>query len=172
MRNRILWFSLVLFVLLAASASAQTFVASLSGANEVPPADPDGAGFATVTIVGTTVNYSIVVSNIMLPPIGQHIHIGGPGVNGPIVVNFPGTWVGNTLNGSTTSDPATIAAILANPGGHYVNVHTTDFPGGAIRGQLAPFGAAAGGVPALSLAGMLALAAGLALVGIFVARSL
>jgi CHRD domain len=28
------------------------------------------------------------------------------------------------------------AAICANPAGYYVNYHTTDFPGGAVRGQL------------------------------------
>lgn len=171
MRNRMLWFALVFFVLLSATASAQTFVATLSGANEVPPADPDGTGAATITITGTTVQYQIVVFNID-PPTAQHIHSGPAGVNGPIVVNLPGTWVGNTLTGSTTSDPATVASIIANPANFYVNVHNAAFPGGAVRGQLALAPAAGPTIPSLSLAGMLALAAGLALVGFFVTRSL
>ena len=37
-----------------------------------------------------------------------------------------------------TADPALAAEIVANPSGFYVNVHTTPFPDGAIRGQLAP----------------------------------
>lgn len=136
MRTRGRSLFLVVFLLLSASASGQSFVATLSGANEVPPADPDGTGTASITFVGTTVNYTIIVNNIT-PPIMQHIHVGAAGVNGPIVINLPGTWVGNTLVGSTTSDLATINAIIANPAGYYVNVHTNDFPGGAVRGQLA-----------------------------------
>jgi len=136
MRGRFLLVVLFLLVL-STSASAQSFVASLSGANEVPPADPDGSGVAQITIVGTTVNYTITVNNITLPSTGQHIHVGNAGVNGPIVVSLPGAFVGNTLVGSTTAPQATIDAIVANPSGHYVNVHNSDFPGGAVRGQLA-----------------------------------
>ena len=35
-----------------------------------------------------------------------------------------------------TGEP--VAAILADPSGYYVNVHNAEYPGGAIRGQLAP----------------------------------
>jgi hypothetical protein len=135
-------------------------VAGLSGANEVPPADPDGSGVAQITIVGTTVNYTITIANID-PPTMQHIHIGAAGVNGPIVVNLPGPFVGNTLVGSTTAPQATIDAILANPGGHYVNVHNATFPGGAIRGQLA---SATSTIPTAS-AGMLMLLAAVIVAG-------
>jgi hypothetical protein len=155
-------FLVVLSLLLASTASGQAFTANLSGAQEVPPADPDGTGTATILISGTTVNYTIVVNNIT-PPIAQHIHVGAAGVNGPIVVNLPGTWVGNTLVGTTTTSPATAAAILANPAGHYVNVHTNDFPGGAVRGQLARLEAA---IPALSGWGITALALALAVAAI------
>src|SRR5688500_3545151 len=158
------WFLLlaVFFVFLSSAAQAQTFVANLTGAQEVPPADPDGTGTATIIIAGTTVNYTITVNNIT-PPIAQHIHVGAAGVNGPIVVNLPGTWVGNTLVGVTTTTPAQAAAIIANPSGFYVNVHTNDFPGGAVRGQLALSQTA---VPTLSvwmLAAMAAVLAGVAL---------
>ena len=129
-------FLVTLVLLLSVPAFGQSYLATLSGANEVPPADPDGTGTAIITISGTTVNYTITVANIAAP-IAQHIHSGAAGVNGPIVVNLPGTWVGNTLNGSTTTDGATAASIIANPAAFYVNVHNNDFPGGAVRGQLA-----------------------------------
>ncbi|UXI70225.1 CHRD domain-containing protein [Tahibacter amnicola] len=131
---------MMLLFLFPALVSAQSLQATLNGMNEVPPADLDGSGTAQVTIVGTTINYSISVANITLPPTAQHIHQAAAGVNGPIVVNLPGTWASGSLVGSTTASQPTIDAILANPAGFYVNVHNADFPGGAVRGQL-------GGVP-------------------------
>ncbi len=38
--------------------------------------------------------------------------------------------------GCVSASADVIAAIRANPSNYYVNVHTTDFPDGAIRGQL------------------------------------
>ena len=161
---------LLFVVFLVPTASAQNFVATLSGANEVPPADPDGTGAASVTITGTTVNYTIT-ANAIAAPTAQHIHSGVAGVNGPIVVNLPGTWTGSgngpwTLVGSTTTDAATAAAIAANPAGFYVNVHNADFPGGAIRGQLSH----APAIPTASTTALLALCAMLAAGGLFILR--
>jgi hypothetical protein len=163
MKIRVLLTGILLLV--SASAFGQAFTATLSGANEVPPADPDGSGRAVITIIGTTVNYTITVTNITLPPIGQHIHVGAAGVNGGIVVDLAGIWVGGTLTGSTTTTAAIAAAIIANPAGHYVNVHTTDFPGGSVRGQLA-----ATDIPTLSGWSLIALGVVLAGAGLLLLR--
>lgn len=126
---------LFLLALLPAAAFAQSFSALLTGAAEVPNAgDPDGAGLAVVTIAGTTINYTVFHQNIAAPTLA-HIHRGAAGVPGPVVVDFNV----NTLAGGQATGVAQslINEILANPSGFYVNVHNGDFPGGAIRGQLA-----------------------------------
>jgi hypothetical protein len=161
--------AILLFVvaLLPVLAQGQTFTANLAGANEVPPADPDGSGTAFIVISGTTVFYTITVQNIT-QPFMQHIHVGPAGVNGPIVVDLPGTFVGGVLSGSTTTDLATASAIIANPSGFYVNVHTNDFPGGAVRGQLV----VGANVPTVSREMMLLLAAAMAVAGTLLLRKM
>ena len=64
-----------------------------------------------------------------------HIHLGGPGENGRVVVPFDNP-EGGTSGGCATVTAEQSAALLANPGGYYVNVHTRAQPQGAIRGQL------------------------------------
>ena len=64
-----------------------------------------------------------------------HIHTGGPGETGAPVVNLEAP-EGGTSGGCAQVAPEVSAALLANPGGYYVNVHTRAFPAGAIRGQL------------------------------------
>jgi len=124
---------LFLLALLPVSAYAQSFSALLAGANEVPAGDPDGTGLAVVTISGTTVTYTVLAQNIGAPT-GAHIHRGAAGTNGPIVINFNVSTLSNGSIGPV--DQALLTEILANPSGFYVNVHTAEFPGGAIRGQL------------------------------------
>lgn len=114
--------------------------ASMSGDQEVPgPGDPDGTGAATVTLnqgLGE-VCWEIDVSNITLPSIGAHIHFGPAGVAGPIVVPLSAPDGGGSSVGCATGvDPDLIKAIRQDPAGYYVNVHTVDFPPGAVRGQL------------------------------------
>jgi hypothetical protein len=107
----------------------------------VPPweGDPDGTGSALITVnLGQReICWQLSVSDITLPATAAHIHRAPPSVRGDIVVfltapNATGAAVGcaSELNGDLLQD------ILVSPESYYVNVHTTDFPPGAIRGQL------------------------------------
>ena len=164
MRNSLPRLVLPFLLLFPVAAAAQTYTATLLGSNETSNCDPDGTGNATVVFNGTMVTYTINVANVVLPPTMQHIHIGAAGVDGIVVVNLPGTWVGGSLTGTTTGDPAVIAAIHANPAGYYVNVHNTPCPGGVVRGQLV-FQSAATSIPTFSGGILLLLVAVLGVAG-------
>src|SRR4029078_372304 len=137
------------------SAATNTqFVANLLGANESPSSvpgletpDPDGFGTAAVTFDLSTpgsenVCWDLSYGNLTGTPLQAHIHgPATPGVNGPVVIGFtPFSALGPTsATGCRVLTPleAGIAAdVVANPTNYYVNVHTIDFPGGAIRGTL------------------------------------
>ncbi|MGH8641565.1 MAG: CHRD domain-containing protein [Burkholderiales bacterium] len=120
--------------------------AVLLGGNEVAgnglanAGDPNGVGTATVLFDndGTTLCFSITVNNIDGPTMA-HIHRGLAGVNGPIVVTLVHPTSGNPGVSSDCIagvDSALASEIRGNPGRFYVNVHTTAFPNGAMRGQL------------------------------------
>jgi len=118
--------------------SGKQLIARLSGAAEVPPADPNGSGVANISIdtVTNQICWSISVGGLSAAPIMAHIHQGAVGTNGPIVVQLFPPLPQPTSSGCTT-DAVHAPEIAANPAGFYVNVHTTAFPNGAIRGQLA-----------------------------------
>ena len=141
--KKCVWIALAFCFLFAGGASAQvsTYVANLTGANETPnPADPDGVGFVVVTMdqgAGTIVftAYAQSINTIVM----SHIHRGAAGVTGPIIIPFNMTFVNGVSSGTLTGIAGSLLSeIVANPPGYYFNIHTTDFPGGAIRGQLRP----------------------------------
>jgi hypothetical protein len=126
--------------------------AHLSGAHEVPAADDDGSGVATV-FVG--VEQGEVCFNVGFNKITTgnraHIHAAPAGVNGGIVVAFFDLQTAasqrdarldelekvESLDGCVTGLNSTLLAdIVANPENYYVNVHNSRFPGGAVRAQL------------------------------------
>jgi len=129
--------------LLASPASAQTFGAVLTGSQEVPPTTSPGFGNFTGTFDSTHSNITITltVANLGAAINGYHIHEKAPGSqSGSIVINFQGlggTFVNNVLTGTFPVAADVAARMIANPSNFYVNVHTTQFPGGAIRGDLA-----------------------------------
>jgi len=129
----------LLLVAMATPASAEPVQlgASLSGANEVGDAgDPDGTGSAVVEIDTVTgeVCFNISTAGIA-DPAAAHIHDAGAGANGGVVVNFD--WENTGGVGCVSAPGPTLNAILDAPSLYYVNVHTPEFPAGAVRGQLA-----------------------------------
>jgi hypothetical protein len=137
-----------------ADGDSTSLRATLSGANEVPAADPDGSGRSRIElhVVDGMVCFNVRFDDTGTPHRG-HIHVGGAGVNGGIVVTLfelgaaqnpagPADPANDQLESRekledcVPADPAVLAQIEANPAGYYVNLHNARFPGGAIRGQL------------------------------------
>lgn len=144
-------FALVMIVRPEAANSMQgdtVLAATLSGAEETPdPGDPDGAGTATVVLrsASSEVCWELSASNITLPAAAAHIHEGARGVAGPVVVPLSAPDANGAANGCTTAEAALMTRIMQSPESFYVNVHTSDFPAGAVRGQLAISPIAEGG---------------------------
>ena len=118
---------------------------NLNGANEVPgPGDTDGTGTASVVVNTATgvvcVNFTSTNIDAMT---AMHIHPGAVGVTNPPVVDFAVT-SGTSAAKCVQSTAVQAAAIAAAPSSFYLNAHNAAFPNGAIRGQLALRGAAAG----------------------------
>ena len=116
----------------AAQAATTNEKAEMTGSEEVPgPGDPDGKGTATIVIddAANTVCFELTYTGL-----GQvtaaHIHTGAKGVAGPPAVTLKGD------KGCVNVDPTTVKALRDDPGSHYANIHTDEFPKGAIRGQL------------------------------------
>jgi hypothetical protein len=134
---------------LADQPAATTFVAVLSSGEETGVCagisnSARGVAVFHVTNEATgTVEWTLVANNLPGTTTAAHIHIGPPGVAGPVVKPLaftPGAENGVIGTGSF-SDPALLAAIRANPVNYYVNVHTTpNCPGGVIRGQFGDHG--------------------------------
>ncbi len=115
----------------------QPMTIALSGAVEVPgPGDPDGAGSAKITLNHGQgeVCYELSVSNIEKAT-AVHLHAGAVGKAGDVKVLLTaaadGAW-----KGCAKADKELIKDMMQNPTNYYLNVHTADFPKGAIRGQL------------------------------------
>ncbi len=118
----------------------KSFDVMLTGGEEVPgPGDPDGLAHGTVLFdTGTdTVSWDIMYHDIAAPTL-FHIHTGEAGVSGPIFIGLGVVTTGgpDTLKNSVGTSDANIDAILADPSGYYLNIHNSEFPGGALRGQI------------------------------------
>ncbi len=120
-----------------ADQGGRQLTTTLTGAEEVPvPGDPDGMGFATVTVNPgqRLVCYELSVSGIA-PATGAHIHEAPPGEAGPVVVGLEPPADGFS-SGCVQVSRTLAKDILKNPADYYVNIHNAEYPAGALRGQL------------------------------------
>ena len=139
--NRFVIAALVLLAIAATATVAQAggrpLTTTLLGAAEVPgPGDPDGSGTATLELNKgqSEICYELVVSGIS-PATAAHIHVGMADVAGPVVVPLLPPSSGSS-SGCALVDSELLKAIGKNPQNYYVNVHNSDYPAGALRGQL------------------------------------
>jgi len=119
--------------------TALTGAAEVDGAGNPNQGDLDGSGAAIIVLnaARSEVCFILQVADITLPAAAAHIHEAPAGQNGPVVVPLAPPDATGLAAGCVSVDLALISAIRGNPANYYVNVHTTDFPGGALRGQLA-----------------------------------
>ncbi len=143
------------------SADYAVFQGVMASSKEVPANNSGANGYATIRAHAVRDNSGVIVSGSVqflvdynLPAnntiTGLHIHSGGATVSGPVVINT-GLGGANTivttspsgrvdLTAEVTPDNAAgvaaLAGLFADPSQYYVNIHTTDFPGGIMRTQL------------------------------------
>jgi hypothetical protein len=112
------------------------FTASIDGSQENPPITTNGSGtgYAIIENNGQQVSYRFTIAGLSSTFTASHLHNATVGVNGSVVkpLDFgtdsttTGVWTG-------FADPVLTQFIKNNI---YMNVHSTNFPGGEMRGQL------------------------------------
>lgn len=113
----------------------QTFRATLSGAAEVPANASPATGTLEASFDKSTsvLKWRVMYSGLTGPATMAHFHGPAlPGANAGVVVPFPSA--ASPAEGSTTLTPAQVADLMA--GKWYANIHTAQYPGGEIRGQV------------------------------------
>jgi hypothetical protein len=134
--RRILLFAVLL--LLSVSARAEIFTAYLTGAQEVPPAATTATGYARIVVNESagTLTFTVVFNGLSSNQTASHIHAPAAiGANTGVAINFGAVGgTSGTITGSTAITPTQLSQLRAHLG--YVNVHSANFPGGEIRGQL------------------------------------
>ncbi|MGC2235418.1 MAG: CHRD domain-containing protein [Pyrinomonadaceae bacterium] len=127
-----------LFVfLLSTAAQAETFFAYLNGTQEVPAVATNATGYARVFLNESAgmISFTVVYNNLSSAQNASHIHTGALGVSGPVTINFGVTGgTSGTISGTAAITPAQIVLLRSHQ--FYVNVHSANFGGGEIRGQL------------------------------------
>jgi hypothetical protein len=144
------------------------FTTTLSGPAEAPPNASPGTGFSTITYDSTahTLRVQVTFSGLLAPTTASHIHsataVPGAGTAGvatqvPSFAGFPlGVTSGSmdntfnltlasswnpayvTANGGTTATAEAALFMGMMQGRAYLNIHSSQFPGGEIRGFLQP----------------------------------
>ncbi|MBK6898326.1 MAG: CHRD domain-containing protein [bacterium] len=116
-----------------ARADLAIYTTALTGASEVPPNASPAVGIATLTVDTETLigTYTLQFSGLTSAQTAVHFHTAAAGVNGPVAFGLP---LGSPIAGTWNLTAPQYASLVA--GSIYLNVHSTTFPGGEIRGQM------------------------------------
>ncbi len=116
--------------------------AKLTVSQEVHDVTSAAKGTGVFTLHGNELRFSVTVEGLSGPIVAAHFHHAPTGQNGSVVHGIIGDLKGNTAYGvwrASDAQPLTpelIAALMT--GRLYVNVHTANYPGGEVRGQIVP----------------------------------
>jgi hypothetical protein len=115
------------------------FGAALSGDQVVPgPGAPDGSAVAAGTLWPQRPSHVCVGLGSVQgaqPPFTAHIHHAPAGQTGPIVATLEFGTFGSSCG---DIDKRVLQDITSNFDQYYLDIHTDEFPDGAMRGQLQP----------------------------------
>ncbi len=125
----------------ATPAGAVTvFGATIDGAQSGTPSAGTGTGIFILSDDETSLSYEISFSGLLAPETVSHFHKAPPGVSGGVVKNLPlgspkiGVW-----SASDATQPLTAQSVADLKAGLlYINIHSSSYPGGEIRGQIVP----------------------------------
>jgi hypothetical protein len=118
------------------SASPYTYFALADGLQEVPPnpSAAKGVGWFRFDVLADTIDYSFTRTAVSTAEVAAHIHgFSPPGANSGIKINLPGGAHKSGVLPYLAGDEANYVAGLS-----YINIHSSNFPGGEIRGQIVP----------------------------------
>jgi hypothetical protein len=122
----------------------QVLIVPLNGQDEFNFAHPaggtgdlDGSGLVKLTIspAKRQVCFDFKVDGVATPVLA-YIHEGPAERIGPPVIGLI-YGVGSSLNGCVPGNTGRLSDIISNPALYYVSLATTEFPDGALRGQIA-----------------------------------
>lgn len=123
--------------LLKATSGGRAFAVALTGETEIPAGDPVGTGTAAIRLRAGQgqLCYQLAAKNLPAA-LAAHIHKAATGAAGPVVVPLQTPDAAGSASGCATVARTLATSIMADPASYYVNVHTAEFPAGAVRGQL------------------------------------
>jgi CHRD domain len=141
----------------AAYSQTERFSASLVGANEVPPINTAGTANFEMTIQPGAISFSLSFADLSSPLAAAHLHFAPSKVNGGVMIFLCGGGgqpacpaategeITGTITAANVTGPvaqgiaagdldSALEAVRA--GLSYANMHTANFGGGEIRGQI------------------------------------
>jgi CHRD domain len=120
----------------SAVAATGSFTAEATGANEVAGGRDDASASGSFTADSDSGEFCYTITAEGLDDAAaMHIHVGEEGVDGDVVIELDVAQIGQG-EACTEAESDLLEDIIADPAGYYLNVHTPDFPAGAVRGQL------------------------------------